>query len=968
MNDTRDTATGPWREALGIIDTLLGSTQPDRDQQLAELAKSRPDLHARVAALLEADLEANRVGFMQLNERATSGQSEANAILRADSRLGPYRIVRELGSGGMGEVWLARRDDGLYEGEVAIKTLHPFFAHGAMRDRFLREAQLLGKLTHPHIARLLDAGVADGVVYLVLEYVRGEALDRYCDSRRLDLDARLALFADVCAAVAHAHANLVVHRDIKPANILVTDAGAVKLLDFGIGKLVEAEAAGVERTELTRVTGRIFTPEYAAPEQIRGEPITIATDIFALGTLLYTLLAGVRPHGNALSGSQLEHAVLHDDAMPLSRAASEAGEESAAMRATTAQRLRRSLSGDLEDIASLSLRKAPQQRYASVPALADDLARYTKHEPVQARAGSRAYRAARFVRRNRVAVAAAAGVLIAASVGVAGVVYQAREAREQARLAKIESGKATSTKDFLLKIFEANSLRHPEGVKARLTTAEELLGIASQEVMKSADLEPDVRVELMSTMSELTMQVENFKVADALNQERVRFVTEKFGPQDARLADAYLHESESLRMQGRPEEGIAQVQKAIKLLESRGDVGSQTRGYAEVQYGNIQYEKWDGAGTEPIDHFKRGIAILEKMPPGDNLVSGHLGLGRSYEYANRLEEAVAADLRGIELARLVNGERSINVAGGHQQLAHALQLMYRIPEAEQHMRESVEIFNFLGGPENQYTTSARLEVGRLLSARGKHLEAAKELEGALAIRERINGPDVYCVQQMRTAVVSAQTAAGNLSRSRDLLVAVTQALEKGGSKKYRASVARQLAAVEVEDGKPAAGLPLLDRAEELLSQAPPPHAQPLALILTTRAETLAALGRVKEARAAIATGLPLLAETDVKDPDRVATLSMQCAAVAVDLADRQLVAARAGALQILERLAASRRRPELWVLESQTQKRLAEAELGLGHKSAALAAAEIALKLREVNAVPTDPRIKVLRDLKLLCS
>ncbi|MEO8061910.1 MAG: serine/threonine-protein kinase [Pseudomonadota bacterium] len=968
MNDSRDTATGPWREALGVIDTLLGSTQPDREKQLAELAKTRPDLHARVAALLEADLEASRVGFMQFDAAPKPRATDANAALRADSRLGPYRIVRELGSGGMGEVWLARRDDGLYQGEVAIKTLHPFFAHGAMRDRFLREAQLLGKLTHPNIARLLDAGVADGVVYLVLEYVRGEAIDQYCDSRRLALDARLKLFADVCAAVAHAHANLVVHRDIKPSNILVTAAGEVKLLDFGIGKLVEAEAAGAERTELTRVTGRIFTPEYAAPEQIRGESVTIATDIFALGTLLYSLLAGVRPHGNTLSGSQLEHAVLHDDAMPLSRAASEAGEESAALRATTSQRLRRELTGDLEDIASLALRKVPQQRYASVPALADDLARYARHEPVQARAGSRAYRTARFVRRNRVAVAAAAGVLIAASFGVAGVVYQAHEAREQARLARIESAKATTTKDFLLKIFEANSLRHPDGVKARLTTAEELLGIASQEVMKSPELEPDVRVELMSTMSELTMQVENFKVADALNQERVRFVTEKFGPQDVRLAEAWLHSSESLRMQGRLDEGIIEVQKAIKLLESLGDVSSQTRGFAEVQYGNIQYENWDGMGTEPIDHFKRGIEILEKFTPGDNLVSGHLGLGRTLEFANRLEEAIAADLRGIELARLVNGERSINVAGGHQQLAHALQLMYRIPEAEEHMRKSVDIFNFRGGPENQYTTSARLEVGRLLSARGKYLDAAQEIEGALAIRERINGSDDYWVQQMRTALATAQTASGNLPRSRELLNAVTQVLEKGGSKKYRSSVARQLAAVEAEDGKPVTGIPLLDRAEQLLSESPPPHAQPLVLILTTRVETLAALGRVKEARAAIAAGMRLLMESDVKDPDRVATLYMQVAAVAVDIADQQHAAARAGALQILERLAASKRRPELWALESQAQKRLAQAELGLGHKPEALAAVEIALKLREANVVPADPRLKGLRDLKLLCT
>jgi serine/threonine-protein kinase len=866
----------------------------------------------------------------------------------------------------MGEVWLARRDDGLYEGEVAIKTLHPFFAHGAMRDRFLREAQLLGKLAHPNIARLLDAGVDDGVVFIVLEFVDGEPIDVYCDTRSLTIDARVRIFVDVCAAVAHAHANLVVHRDIKPSNILVTPQGQVKLLDFGIGKLMEADAEGAARTELTRITGRIFTPEFAAPEQIRGEPVTTATDVYSLGTLLYVLLAGVRPFGSDVHGSKAEHAVLHEEPVALSRAASHAG-KLAALRATTPPRLQRVLANDLEDIVHLALRKAPAERYGSVLALGEDLARYARHEPVAARAGSRAYRMNRFVRRHRVAVAATAGVVLAATLGVAGVLYQAREAREQARLARIETGKATSIKDFLLQIFEANSTRHPDGAKARLTTAGELFDIASQEVIRHAELEPDVRVELMTTMSKLNLQLENFKQAEDLHLERIRFITEKFGVADARLAHAHIDQAEYLRTRNRHDEAIAAVKTAIALRETQGDRTSWVRGFAEVQYGLILYGPWDGKGSEPIDQLLKGIAILEKIEPTSELGRAHLGLGRSYEFVNRLDEAIAADLRGIEIAAKVDGPQSINVAGGHQQLARALSQVYRIPEAEEHMRKSVEIFTYISGAENGYTTAARIEVGRMLSLRGRHLDAARELEEVAAIRARIDGPADYWVQQTRTALASAQLAVGDLDRAREVLSQVTEVLKSGGSKRYRAGVARQLAAVAVEDGRAAEALTLLDESAKLLAESPAPHDQPLAVLLTTRAEALAALGRGTEARAAVAEAEPLLAKTDTKDPDKVATLFLQLAGVSADLAQRRHDAARAAAMRVLDRVHASKRRPDLWVLESLAQRRLAAAEFGLSNLKSACVALDSALLLRTANALPGDPRISAMRAAKAPC-
>src|SRR5690606_20692022 len=221
-----------------------------------------------------------------------------NASARSDAgaQFGAYRLERPLGSGGTGDVWLAHRVDGRFEGAVALKVLHAHVAQSSARERFIREGRILGQLSHPNIARLLDAGATPaGVLYLVLEYVEGEPIDRWCDERRLDIPTRLRLFLQVCEAVSHAHTHLIVHRDLKPANILVSPQGEIKLLDFGIAKLVEAERPG-EETELTRVSGRALTPEFAAPEQILGRPVTMATDVYALGIILYLLLSGSRPH------------------------------------------------------------------------------------------------------------------------------------------------------------------------------------------------------------------------------------------------------------------------------------------------------------------------------------------------------------------------------------------------------------------------------------------------------------------------------------------------------------------------------------------------------------------------------------------------------------------------------------------------------------------------------------------------
>ena len=383
--------------------------------------------------------------------RAFDDERVANAEARAVSagrRFGAWQTIRLLARGGMGEVWLARRADGQHEQRTALKILSPYLAAPDSVHRFRRERELLARLEHPNIARLLDGGMSSqGEPYLVMEYVQGVRLDRYCDERRLSLAARLRLFLKVCAAVNAAHQFLVVHRDLKPSNILVTAEGEPKLLDFGIAKLIDAEA-GLEQTTTANV---FLTPMYASPEILRGQPATVASDIYSLGVLLYELLAGRRPFDAAkLSPAGLMEAVTEQDAPRPSVIAASESDDIAALRGMTPDKLKSALDGDLDSIALKALAKDPQERYASAAQLADDIRRYLDGQPVTAVQSSWLYVARKFVRRNRLAVSAAAVLLLSFGAGIAGTLWQAHIARQEQVYADQRFNDARQLANYLL--------------------------------------------------------------------------------------------------------------------------------------------------------------------------------------------------------------------------------------------------------------------------------------------------------------------------------------------------------------------------------------------------------------------------------------------------------------------------------------------------------------------------------------
>ena len=436
MRAIADLSVLDWHRLNRLLAAALELEGEARGVWLRALPASETDLLPLLQQLLSSkDLTETAQFAVPLPARAWAEAPVATE--QAGQLLGPYRLLRELGVGGMGTVWLAERADGAFERQVALKLPRAEWIDRGLAQRFARERAMLASLNHPNIAQLYDAGWSEsGRPYLALEYVEGAPITAWRDQQAPSIEARLRLFVDVIRAVAHAHARLIVHRDLKPSNVLVTAEGQVKLLDFGIAKLLADETASAEETELTRLAGRALTPNYAAPEQILGQPISTAADIYALGVLLFELLTGERPYrlGREMRRAALEEAIVRVDAPAPSAVAKD--------KAT-----RHTLRGDLDAIVLKALKKAPEQRYETAAAFADDIERYLNHLPVQAQRASRAYRLRRFLVRNRFAAGAVSAVIVALAVGLGVALWQATVARD-------EAARANTIKDFVLSIIQ----------------------------------------------------------------------------------------------------------------------------------------------------------------------------------------------------------------------------------------------------------------------------------------------------------------------------------------------------------------------------------------------------------------------------------------------------------------------------------------------------------------------------------
>ncbi|TXI25792.1 MAG: serine/threonine protein kinase [Roseateles sp.] len=609
-----------WLKLSPLLDELLDLEPADRERRLAEWRQQDAALADQLQALLAQDAHLQAEGFMArpAAEQLGAAAAEPAPLDLAGQQLGPWVLERELGQGGMGAVWLARRADGRFEGQVAIKFLKGldnglFGREGGAR--FAREGQILGRLSHPHIARLLDAGLfQQHQPYLVLEYVDGLPIDRFCEQQGLDIAARVWLFLDVLAAVAHAHARLILHRDLKPSNILVTAQGEVKLLDFGIAKLLDDASQaeqGASATELTRRAGSAYTMNYAAPEQVQQADVTTATDVYALGVLLYQLLGGPHPTGGGTQ-TQLERlkAIVEQAPRRLSEAV-------AADPARQAQA--RLLKGDLDTIVAKALKKLPAERYANAELMADDLRRWLAHEPISARPDSRLYVLGRFVRRHRVAVSA--GVLaVLALLGLSGFsLWQAQRAQAAELQAQQRRQQAEDLLSYMLGDF-ADKLRpigrlellDSVGSKALAVLAQGASAGAEERLQRAKAL--TVLGEVKASRGELDAAIEPLQVANALLEvEPVK--PELLTPwRKAQGAAAFWlgHVRFSKLQYDDADKAMTRYQNVTEkwLTEQPGDVDARVElSYAENSLGSLKAAL--GQLDEAERRFRRSLELKE---------------------------------------------------------------------------------------------------------------------------------------------------------------------------------------------------------------------------------------------------------------------------------------------------------------------------------------------------------------------
>ena len=695
----------PQRAALAQFDVWLALPESDQTAWLAALAQREPELHARISQLIAADREAEAVSF--LDTQAVAGDSIRDATL-ADRRLGPWQIERLIGTGGMGEVWLARRTDGLYDGLAAIKLMRLTVSDAGAKARFAREGQLLGRLSHPNIARLLDAGVTESAErYLVLEYVDGERIDRYCDHHRLSVAQRVALFIVVCEAVAHAHENLVVHRDLKPSNIFVTADGQVKLLDFGVAKLMadDGDETG-QVSELTNSAGAAMTPEYASPEQLSGGIVTTATDVYGLGLVLFGLLSGSRAFGGDATPTPLRASALTDEprllwTLPSDRATAH---RIAYGRATSVAALRKTLHGDVAVVIGKAIKADAAERYRSVPDFADDLQRTLDQRPIAARPDSALYRADKFIRRHWFGAGAAALIVLAVVGGVTGTVIKQREAEREAQ-------RAVAVKGFLLDLFEqARTTVQSGGLQVREATVNDMLVAGADRVDKSFASQPEIRDEVFQILAELYSDSFDPKQAIGLARRRLSAAQTAFGSQDARSAPAEVMLANVLLTSGEVPEVRPLLAHAQTLLDRAGDSTSIER---------ARLLRWQGllvltSGAKPPWHqhpLRRAAELLRERYPDDGellatLVSlpseacryGETGeaIASADELYRRTLARYGADNLFVDTAILLRGQ--LLLAGEHA------------GDAVPVLRQALEGFRRHVGEKNQNTLLAQLEL------------------------------------------------------------------------------------------------------------------------------------------------------------------------------------------------------------------------------------------------------------------
>ncbi len=716
----KDLSPERWLQIEALLDQVLDLPAEQRtrfiDQACADDSTLREQLYTVLKASHQIDdfLEQPE-GIAALLHDLPSAPGPLGGSERA--YVGRYRIIRPIGRGGMAQVYLARRDDETFKRYVALKVIRRGMDTEDILRRFRTERQILASLNHPNIARLLDGGATDdGISYFVMEYIDGMPLTTYCDQHRLSVDARLQLFQTVCSAVHYAHQNLIVHRDLKPSNIMVTSEGTIKLLDFGIAKLLNPDLAGYS-VPMTRTEVRVMTPEYASPEQVRGQTITTASDIYSLGVLLYELLAGHPPY--QLSGRgplELERIICEIDPELPSTAISHAEEQRSEdgttttitpeavsqARNTPTDRLRRRLAGDLDKIVLKALRKEPERRYRSAEAFLEDIKRHLEGLPVQAQRATMRYRTKKFIQRHRLGVAAASALVgllllvVVLSVRFAVVTAtQSKRIEVQAERIELEAAKTEEVKDFLIGLFEESD---PANARGEKITAREMLDRGVEQIEALED-QPEVQAEMLFVMGGVYQHLGSMEQAKTLLERSLALRREFYGQDHEEIAQTLNH------------------------------------------LGGVQEDR--GAYDQAERLYREALAMQQKLlGPNDPEIATTLdNLGGALVNIGSFDEAEILWRDALNRRQALFGQEHEDIAESMINVAWLLHEKGNYDEAERFYRSGLAMQQKLLGPDHPDVSFGLNNLGALLYDKGAYDDAEPIFREALALRRKLFGED-----------------------------------------------------------------------------------------------------------------------------------------------------------------------------------------------------------------------------------
>ncbi len=741
-----------WKRIEELFRTVADRPPAEREDYLTRACGGDGELRREVLELLAHDTADS---FLDNPIKKTAhAVTAAPADEPTGQRIGPYRLTSLIGCGGMGAVYEAVRDDDEFQQQVAIKLIKRGMDSEFVRERFLRERQILASLDHPHIARLLDGGTTtEGRPYFVMEFVAGETITAYCDRHLLSLDEKLKLFRDVCSAVQHAHCKLVIHRDLKPGNILVTEDGTPKLLDFGIAKLLAPDPG--EAVTRTESAGRLMTPDYASPEQLRGGAITTATDVYSLGVVLYELLTARRPY-------QFETCAPLEIARVICDTEAPRPSDAARMHTAAPAKLARQLGGDLDNIVLMALRKEPERRYQSVEQFSEDIRHHLAGLPVMARENTFSYRAEKFVGRHKAGVAA---LVLFAVLMVALAMSAVRIARERDR-ANQAAMTAEAVTQSLVSVFE---VADPGRSRGNTITARELLDQGAAKVVRELKEQPLVQAKLMDTIGGLYLTIGAYDRAQPLLADALELRRQTAGTEHLDVAESLHHLAALAYEKGDHTSSETMYREALQLRRRLLGSTHLKAAASMAGLGRVLVARGKFAEAEPLVRDALALRRSQLEPEHKDIADSLLhGLGRLLGQQGKFAEAADVYRQALAIYRKLYGEENRFVAASLNNLAVMLKELGDYRGAEPLFREVLAMRRKLLGAEHPDVAASLANLASLLQDKREYAEAEQCYRQALALRRKLFGENHVRLTATMNNLATLLAARGDYTGSETL--------------------------------------------------------------------------------------------------------------------------------------------------------------------------------------------------------